>query len=67
MTVNDDDPGYITRFKEASVHDFSERVADMKSIAVLKIATALNPRYKNLKCLSDDVKEQVLGRLLNNK
>jgi len=58
MTVNDDDPGYIARFKEASVNDFSERVADMKSIAVLKIATALDPRYKNLKCLSDDAKEQ---------
>ena len=58
MTVNDDDPGYIARFKEASVNDFNERVANMKSIAVLKIATVLDPRYKNSKCLSDDSKEQ---------
>ena len=43
-TVNDDDPGYLAKFKEASVNNFGERVADMKSIADLKIATALDPR-----------------------
>ena len=58
MTVNDDDPGYIARFKAASVNDFNERVANMKSIALLKIATVLDPRYKNSKCLSNDAKEQ---------
>ena len=58
VTVNDDDPGYIARFKEASVNDFNERVANIKSIAVLKIATVLDPRYTNSKCLSDDAKEQ---------
>ena len=58
MTVNDDDPGYIARFKEASVNDFNEHVATMKSIAILKIATVLDPRYKNSKCLSDEAKEQ---------
>ena len=58
MTVNDDDPGYIARLKEASVNDFNERVARIKSIAVLKITTVLDPRYKNSKCLSDDAKEQ---------
>ena len=59
MTVNDDDPGYIARFNEASANDFNERVANTKkSIAVLKIATVLDPRYKNSKCLTDDAKEQ---------
>ena len=58
MTVNDCDPDYIARFKEASDNDFNERVANMKSIAVLKIATVLDPRYKNSKCLSDDAKEK---------
>ena len=52
MTVNDDDPGYKATLKEASVNDFNKRVANMKSIAVLKIATVLNPRYKNSKCFS---------------
>ena len=37
MTVYDEeDPGYIARFKAASVNDFSEHVADMKSIEILK-------------------------------
>ncbi|XP_029643462.1 zinc finger BED domain-containing protein 1-like [Octopus sinensis] len=58
MIVNDDDPGYITRFKVASVNNFSKCVADMKSIEILQIAKALDPRYKNLKCLSDDSQEQ---------
>ncbi|CAI9731640.1 E3 SUMO-protein ligase ZBED1-like [Octopus vulgaris] len=58
MTVNDDDPGYIARFKAASVNGFSKRVTDMESIEILQIPTALDPRYKNLKCLSDDSKEQ---------
>jgi len=30
----------------------------MKNIAVLKIATLLDPRYKHSKCLSDDAKEE---------
>ena len=30
MSVNDDDPGYIARFKTASVNDVSERVANTK-------------------------------------
>ena len=63
MTVNDDDTGYIAKFKEASVNDFSKRVADMKSIAILKIATTLDPRYKNLKCSSDDAKEETWSRI----
>ncbi|XP_029654431.1 uncharacterized protein LOC115227858 [Octopus sinensis] len=65
MTVNDDDPGYIVRFQAASINDFCKRVADMKSIEILQIATTLDPRYKNLKCLSDDSKEQTW--LLDNK
>ena len=30
----------------------------MEGIEILKIATALDTRYENLKCLSDDAKEQ---------
>ncbi|CAI9720439.1 finger BED domain-containing 1-like [Octopus vulgaris] len=58
MTVNDDDPSCIGRFKATSVNGFSKRVAGMKSIEILQTATALGPRYKYLKCLSDDSKEQ---------
>ena len=58
MTVNDNDPGYIARLKAAPVNDISEPAADMKSIEMLQIATALDPRYKILKCLSHYAKEQ---------
>ena len=58
MTVNDDDPGYVAKFKKVFVSDYSERAPAMKSIADLKIATALYPRYRILKCLSDDAKEE---------
>lgn len=58
ITVNDEDPGYIARFKTVSVNDFSKCVADMKSIEILQAATAPDPWYKILKCLSVDSKEQ---------
>ena len=58
MAVNDDDPGYIARFKVASFKDFRESVGDTISIEILKIAKALHQGYKILKCLSHDAKEQ---------
>lgn len=58
MTVNDDDPGYIARFKTAAIDDFKERISDITNIETLQIATALDPRYKNLKCLSEYSKNQ---------
>ena len=60
-TVSNDYPGYITRYKAASANIFSKHVDDQKSIEILKMATALGPRYKNMKCLSDDAKEQTLS------
>ena len=58
MAVNDDDPGYIARFKATSVNDLSGHVADMKSVEILRIATSLHPRYNNLMCSSHDAKDQ---------
>jgi len=63
MAVNDNNPGYIARFKVASIDDFTKRVVEIKSIESLKIATALDPRYKNLKCLTEDLKERVWTRI----
>lgn len=65
MPVHAGDPGYIVLFKTASVNDFSKRVADMKCIDILKIATGLDPQCKNLKGLSNDSNE--LGYLLDQK
>jgi len=51
MKVYDDDPhpGYVARFKAATVNDFEERMANMDGIQPLQIASALDPRYKPLK------------------
>ena len=43
MSVSDDDPGYITKLKAVSANNFSECVADTKSIEILKITTTLDP------------------------
>ena len=65
MTANEeDDPGYIVKFKAASVNDISERLTDLISIEILQIATTLDPRFKNLKCLSDDSEERTWRSLI---
>lgn len=66
MTVKDDDPVYLARFKVASFNDFIRRVADMKNIEILQSVTSIDPRGKNLRCLSDDSNNK-LGYLLDNK
>ena len=53
----------IRVIEAASVNEFSERVANMRSIEVLRNTTARDPRYKNLTCLSDDAKEQTRLRI----
>lgn len=58
LTVHDDDPGYIARFKAATLADFQARVTGMNAIEVVRIATALDPRYKGLRCLSEEEKCQ---------
>jgi len=59
MTINDEESDYTVRFMAASFNDFSKRVADLKSVVVLKITTAFDLLCKSLKCLSDDSKEQI--------
>ena len=58
MTVHDDDPGYIARFTAAALDDFQVRVTGMNGVEILRIATALDPRYKTLRCLTPDEKDQ---------
>jgi len=68
MTVHDDDPEYIARFKAAALDDFQERVTGMNGVEILRIATALDPRYKTLRCLTPDKQDQtwaVVGRKIS--
>ncbi|XP_076121576.1 E3 SUMO-protein ligase ZBED1-like [Alosa pseudoharengus] len=50
MKVSDDDPAYVVRFKGAFKKDLSER-QDSLNHGWLRVATALDPRFKDLKCL----------------
>ena len=59
LIVHDDDPGYIARFKAATLGDSQARVNGMNGIEIMRIATALDPRYKSLRCLSEEAKCQI--------
>nr|XP_055040804.1 E3 SUMO-protein ligase ZBED1-like [Misgurnus anguillicaudatus] len=51
MEVSEDDPGYMIKFKETFTTDMDKR-KDKTNITWLRVATALDPRFKDLKCLS---------------
>ena len=48
LMVNDDDPGYIARFKTAPLNDFTNRIEGIDALTTLQMAVALDPRYKKL-------------------
>ncbi|XP_041960437.1 E3 SUMO-protein ligase ZBED1-like [Alosa sapidissima] len=69
MEVSDEDPAYIGKFKTAFKKDLSERQANLNN-GWLNIASALDPRFKDLKCLKKGDIEAVwtsLQLLLQNK
>lgn len=58
MKVSDDDPYYVVRFKGSFTADLS-RTKDTLNLPWLKVATALDPRFKDLKCLPRLEREEV--------
>ncbi|XP_061589594.1 E3 SUMO-protein ligase ZBED1-like [Cololabis saira] len=58
MEGSDDDPGYVLRFKAAFTSDLSKR-KESTNVQWLKVATALDPRFKDLKCLPRSEREGV--------
>ncbi|XP_038141170.1 E3 SUMO-protein ligase ZBED1-like [Cyprinodon tularosa] len=50
MKASDDDPAYVVKFKAAFEKDLSQR-EDALNHRFLQVATALDPRFKDLKCL----------------
>ncbi|XP_078111814.1 E3 SUMO-protein ligase ZBED1-like [Sander vitreus] len=58
MEVSDDDPGDLCRFKEAFTADLSKWKESM-NIQWLKVATAVDPRFKDLKCLPRSERDEV--------
>lgn len=58
MEPSDDDPVYVLRFKKVFTTDLAQR-RDSSNLTWMKIATALDPRFKDLKCLSKDERREV--------
>ncbi|RVE67765.1 hypothetical protein OJAV_G00085120 [Oryzias javanicus] len=62
MDAADDDPAYVVKFKNAFQKDLAAQLADGNN-SWLEVATALDPRFKDLKCLPREKREQVWARL----
>lgn len=64
MTISDDtEPGFISRFKAMLVNDLTERISDWNLYEKYEEATALDPRFKTLRCISENKRELVWKRL----
>ena len=48
MVNDDDDPGYIARFKTSALNDFTNRIEGIDALPTLQMDVALYPRYKKL-------------------
>jgi len=44
------------RYKSAALDDLQRRVTGIDGVEILRIATALDPRHKTLRCLSTEDK-----------
>ncbi|XP_025070967.1 zinc finger BED domain-containing protein 1 [Alligator sinensis] len=62
MAVSDDDPAYVARFKNTFTSDLTKR-KEGTNMRFLKIATVLDPRFKNLKCLPKSERDEVWNML----
>ncbi|XP_074549889.1 E3 SUMO-protein ligase ZBED1-like [Halichoeres trimaculatus] len=62
MIISGDDPAYITRFKAAFTKDLNQR-REKTNLEWLKVATALDPRFKDLKSLPKAEREPVWAKL----
>ncbi|KAL1265940.1 hypothetical protein QQF64_003967 [Cirrhinus molitorella] len=62
MEATEDDPAYVVKFKNDFTSDLSKR-KDSTNLTWLKIATAIDPRFKDLKCLPKDERNEVWASL----
>uniref|UniRef100_A0AAV2K542 HAT C-terminal dimerisation domain-containing protein n=1 Tax=Knipowitschia caucasica TaxID=637954 RepID=A0AAV2K542_KNICA len=69
MEVSEEDPAYIVKFKDKFKDDLASRQEHLNH-AWLKIATALDPRFKDLKSLPKTERDEVwttLGAMVREK
>ncbi|XP_035993655.1 zinc finger BED domain-containing protein 1-like [Fundulus heteroclitus] len=67
MKVSEEDPAYVASFKTSFMEDLASRQENSNN-AWLKLATALDPRFKDLKSLPKSEREEVwtsLGGMLH--
>ncbi|XP_040208642.1 E3 SUMO-protein ligase ZBED1-like isoform X2 [Rana temporaria] len=62
MEVTEDDPAYTIKFKGTFAADMEGR-KEKTNITWLRVATALDPRFKDLKCLSKPDRAEVWGTI----
>jgi hypothetical protein len=62
MEACDEDPAYVVRFKTKFTEDLASRQEQLNN-AWLQIATVLDPRFKDLKCLPKTDREEVWNTL----
>jgi hypothetical protein len=62
LTVSEDDPLYVVKFKTAFINDLKTRQENC-NLRWLYFATALDPRFKKLKCLPKEKREEVRTEL----
>nr|XP_048715960.1 probable ATP-dependent RNA helicase DDX59 isoform X1 [Caretta caretta]XP_048715961.1 probable ATP-dependent RNA helicase DDX59 isoform X1 [Caretta caretta]XP_048715962.1 probable ATP-dependent RNA helicase DDX59 isoform X1 [Caretta caretta] len=60
--VLDEDPAHVVHFKNTSATELTKR-KEGTNVRFLKIATALDPRFKNLKCLPKSERDGVWSML----
>jgi len=58
MEPSDDDPVYVMRFKKVFTIDLSKS-KESTNLTWLKMATVLDPRFKDLKCLPKDERDEL--------
>ncbi|XP_019713457.1 zinc finger BED domain-containing protein 1-like [Hippocampus comes] len=62
MEVSDNDSNDVVKFKTAFTKEFTQRTATL-NLEWLKVATVLDPRFKDLKYLAREEREEVWSRL----
>ncbi|XP_038253661.1 E3 SUMO-protein ligase ZBED1-like [Dermochelys coriacea] len=62
MEVSDEDPEYVIQFKNTFTADLIKH-KEGTNMRFLKIATALDPRFKHLKCLPKSERDEVWNML----
>ncbi|KAI3375775.1 hypothetical protein L3Q82_004067 [Scortum barcoo] len=60
MDITDNDPAYVVKFNNAFQKDLAAWRADTNE-TWFKVATALDPHFRDLKCLPREKREQVSG------